>query len=120
MSRRRHLCETAPGRRGLEDAIDATAYSPTRRDGPDAVLTTSSDGDERVDGVRFKDTATHGSRSNITRPSTVVSTFSRFPICALWIEVSRILAREPTILPNSKNVPSFFPDLARAAARFSR
>ena len=74
----------------------------------------------RVDGVRLKDTATNGSRSNITRPSTVVSTFSRFPICALWMEVSRMRAREPTILPNSKNVPSFFPDLARAAARFSR
>ena len=41
MSRRRHLCETAPGRRGLEDAIDATAFSLTRRNGPDAVRNSS-------------------------------------------------------------------------------
>jgi hypothetical protein len=56
----------------------------------------------------------------MTRPSTVVSTFSRLPICALWIDVSRILAREPTIRPSSKNVPSFFPDLAKAAALLSK
>ena len=67
----------------------------------------------RGDGVRRQDAATNGSKSNITRPSTVVSTFSRLPICALWIDVSRILAREPTMRPSSKNVPSFFPDLAR-------
>ena len=56
----------------------------------------------------------------MTRPSTVVSTFSRFPICALGIDVSRILAREPTMRPSSKNVPNFFPDLAKAAALLSK
>ena len=56
----------------------------------------------------------------MTRPSTVVSTFSRLPICALWMEVSRMRAREPTIRPSSKNVPNFLPDLAKAAALFSR
>ena len=36
-SRRRGIASTPSQRRGLEDAIDATAFSLTRRDGPDAV-----------------------------------------------------------------------------------
>jgi hypothetical protein len=31
------IMKTPSRRRGLEDAIDATAYSLTRRDGPDVV-----------------------------------------------------------------------------------
>ena len=40
-SRWRDVAPTPSRRRGLEDAIDATALSPTRRDGPDAVRNSS-------------------------------------------------------------------------------
>ena len=45
----------------------------------------------------------YGSKSNITRPSTVVSMFSRLPNAADWNVVSRIRAAAPRIRPQQKN-----------------